>query len=209
MSVRALQTESAHLGPEAMRVELANLPACEPDGRHWFWHGEQILTLLEQHQPHVCVELGTYKGGSAIATARLIRQWGGHLVCIDLWDGAVSVDECVENIRRAGVMDNVTVVRKDSHLAAQHWRHSEWSLPIDYLYVDADHSTDGCFRDLELWWPNLRAGGLIAGDDYDDPRWGVTAAWDRFEREYQQDFKRQATPGSDPACTRLIWGVKR
>ena len=29
-----------------MRPELLDLPACEPDGRNWFWHGEQILALL-------------------------------------------------------------------------------------------------------------------------------------------------------------------
>lgn len=37
-----------------------------------------------------------------------------------------------------------------------------WVGAIDYLYIDADHSVEGCTLDLELWWPFLKVGGLIA-----------------------------------------------
>jgi hypothetical protein len=64
--------------------------------------------------------------------------------------------------------------------------------------------------DLETWWPFLKVGGLIAGDDYDDidgiPELGVTAAWDAFEVTHNQVFHRTPTPGFGG---RLIWGVKR
>ena len=49
--------------------------------------------------------------------------------------------------------------------AAQHW-----SQPIDFLYIDADHSAAGVLADLHAWVPHVRSGGLIAGDDYDHPR---------------------------------------
>ena len=187
-----------------MRAELENLPACEPDGRNWFWHGEQILALLDVHKPKVCVELGTYKGGSAIAVGRVVRKWHGAVHCFDTWDGDVSMGECWQNIQEAGLTEVITIQRSRTDRAAERWHGL-----IDYLYVDADHSYEGCLSDLELWWPHLRVGGLIAGDDYDDPRWDVTRAWDIFELACGQKFHRQATPGSDPACTRLIWGVKR
>jgi len=122
-----------------------------------------------------------------------------------VWSDLVSREECEANVAAAG-LTNVTLVRMSSTEAARAW---SWSKPVDYLYVDADHSYEGCLSDLRLWWPHLKTGGLIAGDDYDDPRWGVTQAWDQFELEKKQTFSRRATPGSDPACTRLIWGVKQ
>jgi cephalosporin hydroxylase len=188
-----------------IRMEMQGLPACEPDGRHWFWHGEQVLALLDVHRPKVCVELGTHRGGSAIAVARLVRQWGGMVYGIDRWTDDVRIEHCQRNIREAGVADSIILTQMDSVRASMHWPAER---PIDYLYIDADHSHEGCLADLRVWWRFLRRGGLIAGDDYDDPRWGVTPAWDEFEKEIGQTFERKATPGSDPACTRLIWGIK-
>ena len=34
------------------------------------------------------------------------------------------------------------------------------------MYVDALHDRVGVLRDLEAWWPKLRAGGVMAGHDY-------------------------------------------
>jgi len=198
------------------RPELAQLPEAWPGQPSWFWHGEHILELLEVHRPITCVELGSWRGGSAIPTARLVRQWGGTVTCVDAWNmGAgeplwyrelnVTLGECAKNVVAAGVSASVRFIQAGTLDAARHWKGSL----IDYLYVDADHSYEGCKADLVAWWPHLRVGGLIAGDDYDDPRHGVTRAWDEFEVEYGQQFEKASTLGTDPECTRLIWGVKR
>jgi hypothetical protein len=36
------------------------------------------------------------------------------------------------------------------------------------VYIDANHDHDSVRRDLELWTPKVRAGGLIADHDYID-----------------------------------------
>jgi predicted O-methyltransferase YrrM len=57
-----------------------------------------------------------------------------------------------------------------------------WSEPIDFLYIDADHSYDGVTADLEAWVPHVKPGGLIVGDDYGNAIYpGVKRAWDEFE----------------------------
>jgi hypothetical protein len=37
---------------------------------------------------------------------------------------------------------------------------------LDYVYVDARHDFCGCLSDIELFWPKLRGGGVMAGHDY-------------------------------------------
>jgi predicted O-methyltransferase YrrM len=187
-----------------VRPELENLP--QPN---WFWHGEAILGLLDEYRPKRCVELGTNRGCSAIATVRVIQQWGGHLTCIDTWEtenhgAAISMAECQRNIDEAGVGDNVTLRRgRIDVLAADLWQ------GFDYLYIDADHTFDSVTSDLENWWPHVLVGGLVAGDDYDDPadpvNKNVTRAWDAFELRHEQAFVRVVTGVQG----RLIWGIKR
>ena len=193
-----------------MRQELLDLP--QPN---WFHHGERILALLDEHQPRVCVELGTNKGCSALAIARTIQTWGGELTCIDLWellpwDERTTLAECRTNL--AGV-DNIVLIQAHTFEVARFY-----PPIVDFLYVDADHSREGCYRDLVSWWPALRSGALLAGDDYDDPHGnsalGVSAAWDVFERDYKQKFAREKSENplgcSCYRCkdARLIWGTK-
>ncbi len=37
---------------------------------------------------------------------------------------------------------------------------------IDYLHIDADHSTSGVMRDLKFFWPHLSASSVITFHDY-------------------------------------------
>lgn len=39
---------------------------------------------------------------------------------------------------------------------------------FDFIFVDADHTYDGCFRDLNIWWDKLRWWGVLAIHDYCD-----------------------------------------
>lgn len=54
---------------------------------------------------------------------------------------------------------------------------------FDWIYVDASHFYDDVKVDLGAFWPKLKRGGFIAGDDYDRRGiWehGVTRAVDEF-----------------------------
>jgi hypothetical protein len=37
---------------------------------------------------------------------------------------------------------------------------------FDLIYIDADHSYEGCKKDLEAWWPKVKKGKYFTGDDY-------------------------------------------
>lgn len=37
---------------------------------------------------------------------------------------------------------------------------------LDFLYVDADHAYESVKRDIELWYPKVKIGGIMGGHDY-------------------------------------------
>jgi len=200
----------AHLRP-AHHAVLKHLP------QGWLHHGAQLLDLLHAHQPRRCVELGTWRGASAIAFAHELRTWGGVLTCVDTWMGAVAyggtvvgapqmIFECATNLVATGVAPSVRLVASLTTAAAAAWQDG----PIDFLYVDADHSYESTSADLESWWPHVRVGGLVAGDDYDNHMYpGVKLAWDEFEQEHAQQFAHVETPNTDPAGMKLVFGFKK
>lgn len=56
---------------------------------------------------------------------------------------------------------------------------------LDWIYVDGDHSYEGCLRDLNNALSKVKKGGMILGDDYGWPgsKWnkpGVTQAVNEF-----------------------------
>lgn len=182
----------------------------------WFNHGPKVLELIEQYRPKVCVELGTWQGASAIPVARSIARWGGTLTCVDTWAGHLNDDggseagqpplmliTCARAMIDAG-LSNVRLIPAMTVEAAKYWRE-----PIDFLYVDADHSYDGVMRDLEAWVPHVKSGGLIVGDDYAHPRYpGVKEAWDEFELMHDLRLRGYQSDPPRPDGVQLIYGVK-
>ncbi len=39
---------------------------------------------------------------------------------------------------------------------------------LDFIFIDGDHCSEAVRKDMELWIPKVRAGGLVIGDDW----WG-------------------------------------
>lgn len=184
-----------------MHPALENLPGPE----RWFHHGDEVLLRIEQQRPTEVVELGTLRGASAIAIARVIQPWGGHVTTMD-------IDEYMIGQARVNVMahkmdDQITVwLSKSADAASERWPKGKL---IDCLYIDADHEESSVLEDLESWWPHLRVGALVMGDDYDNPMFpGVTTAWDKWEAQGHPLSRGQYNPNSVPPNARLIYGWK-
>lgn len=84
----------------------------------------------------------------------------------------------IEARNKVAEFDGARVMRMDTIEA------SEVVPDVDLVFIDADHSTEGCTRDIRAWWPKVMPGGWMGGHDYanPDPRFafGVTEAVDRF-----------------------------
>jgi hypothetical protein len=69
-----------------------------------------------------------------------------------------------------------TYIRNKSEAVANKFSDSE----IDILYVDGDHSYESVSRDLELYHPKIKEGGVLGGHDYGKAHPETIKAVDEF-----------------------------
>lgn len=88
--------------------------------------------------------------------------------------------------------DNVTIHRMTSKEFFEQFKH--YPEKLDWIYVDGDHSYEGCLYDLEQSRNAVVSGGRIFGDDYrwteQNGKFGVTRAVDEFVSKYNYTIKR-------------------
>ncbi len=51
---------------------------------------------------------------------------------------------------------------------------------LDFVYIDGNHEKEYVTKDLELYWPKLKVGGLMAGHDFGEKWQGVIDAVNEF-----------------------------
>lgn len=139
-----------------------------------------LFGLVHAMRPAVCVEIGSARGRSTCFIGIALKRLGsGHLYAIDPhestdWTDAEAADTYAElgrNLRASGIDDRVTIIRKYSPDAAK-----EWTLPIDLLFIDGDHSYAGVKEDWDLFAPHVKEFGLVVFHDTcwdraSDPDW--------------------------------------
>lgn len=63
---------------------------------------------------------------------------------------------------------------------------------FDWIYIDADHTYEGCEADLRLYLPKMKKGGIMIADDYCDESvnyYGVKRAVDEFCLRHGFEFE--------------------
>jgi predicted O-methyltransferase YrrM len=80
------------------------------------------------------------------------------------------------NMKHEGLDDRVLPVWNFTRWGSRMLAH--WGVVADLIYVDAAHDEEFVWADLNDYWPLLRRGGVMFGDDLTYP--GVAAALGRF-----------------------------
>jgi hypothetical protein len=155
---------------------------------------QDLIRLLQQRDPPAAVaEIGVEKGW--FTEELLVGLPGARVLAVDPWeyqsqgyrDGCNLEQAAQEKLyqacltRLAPFGDRVTIDRAYSHDAAV--RVPDASL--DLAYIDANHSYDAVCRDLQLWFPKVKPGKILAGHDYQPGSrecMGVIPAVDEFVR---------------------------
>jgi len=149
----------------------------EVDGRHWFAgvdiYSEQVRRAQDGA---VFVELGAWKGRSTSFMGVEIHNSNKRIkfYAVDHWRGSDETAHCEDPDVRAErlfeafegniapVKDYVECLRGDSADSAKHFADGS----VDFVYVDASHEYKDVTKDLDAWWPKLKSGAVLAGDDW-------------------------------------------
>lgn len=160
-----------------------------------------MAALILAVRPRLIIEVGSWKGGSAIQMASVLRRrgWGCRtkLICCDTWLGT-STDlksgrltlqngyptvyrEFMHNVIQAGVSSIVIPIPAPANIGSKFLSHlmdREAMPPADLIFVDGNHDYDDVAADVRNFFPLLSPGGLMFGDDYGWP--GVKKAVNEF-----------------------------
>jgi predicted O-methyltransferase YrrM len=128
-------------------------------------HSQAEATLLKRYASDAAtiVELGVAEGGSA-AELRSVMSPSGHLCLVDPYEpGRLGLSMAWIVARRTvGSVPNgrLSWLRARSDEAV-----TSWDEPIDFLFIDADHSYERANSDWRLWTPFVRSDGHVALHD--------------------------------------------
>jgi predicted O-methyltransferase YrrM len=128
------------------------------------------------------VEIGSWKGKSTYCLAKGLKQ--GRVIAIDPFDatgeegseyGRVKGDgDLVQQFRRN--LDRDGLLRKIDIKVGRSREFADQIEDMDFLFIDGDHSIEGCRYDFEAFAQHVKPGGLLAFHDYhpDRPELGPT-----------------------------------
>jgi predicted O-methyltransferase YrrM len=138
------------------------------------------------------LEIGVFAGRSAAFLASKIKERGLKMefIAVDHFIGSPEhqawlseplaknpnylYEMTVENMQKCDVADYVKVVKCDSVEFSKQFADEQF----DFIFVDGGHEYESAKADIEAWYPKLKVGGVMAGDDY-HPVWeGVMRAVD-------------------------------
>lgn len=131
-----------------------------------------LVRRVQAAQPRVIVEIGTQLGGTLYMWCRTNPQ-AELIVSIDLPAGEFGGGYLPQRgkMYQTFVTDRPTtelaLLRCNSHAPSTVTTLQRLlaGRPIDFLYIDGDHTYEGVRRDYELYAPLVRPGGLIAFHD--------------------------------------------
>ena len=164
---------------------------------------EILQDIVKRTKPTVIVEIGSWLGWSAVGMAAQMKanDTEGAIICIDTWMGSVDHWNTIINdyqnspIKRlngyptfyynflanmvyAGLQNTVIPVAYPStqaaHIVGPQLKKN--NIDIDLIFLDGSHLAQDVYTDCISYYPFLKSGGMIFGDDWQitDVRTAIT-----------------------------------
>lgn len=145
------------------------------------WRWSAVEKLLAGRKPKLGAEIGVKEG--RFISYLLERHPQLTMYAVDPWEPQPGSNEdylqwdfnrIYESYKTATsrFTDRVIEIREYSETAASKVRDES----LDFVFIDAQHDYESVKRDIELWTPKVKSGGLISGHDHDSKFPGVVAA---------------------------------
>lgn len=182
----------------------------------WFSHFDSYKSFVDSFpNGSVFVEIGTFMGKSTCCMAELIKNSGKNIkfYTIDTFLGSEGEEWHTDIIKQ--LSENSTDLYHQFLYYAKSCQVNEYVIPIvsssvkasmffgneslDLIFIDGGHTYSEVLKDIESWYPKLKKGGIISGDDY--------GTWEGVTNAVNEYFKNQsieiATEGSLWKCKKF------
>jgi cephalosporin hydroxylase len=161
-------------------VDARSLAAAAVHQHYAIQQEEELAQAIEMAQwldPKVIVEIGCDAGGTLWAWKQVARTVYGVTLPVSP-PGQGLFPQGVHPLETHGAR----VWLGDSHdAAARHWLNAQLAgRPVDFLFIDGDHTVEGVMADYRTYGHLVRPGGIIALDDVANPDLDVHVAWERI-----------------------------
>lgn len=189
-----------------------------PPQKGWYSDHPVFEQIIAERRPRQLLEVGSLLGGSAVHIGQLLKKHGvdGALTCVDTFLGSCEhylkgrglwrrmlasgrynfFDEFLGNVEQGGVSDVVTPFVQTSANAARLFK--QIGVKFDFIYLDASHEYADVLADLRAWYPLLAPGGVLVGDDFEDPWYEIIRAVMEFAEEIHHPLQTSRAFASSP-----------
>jgi len=152
------------------------------------WNGNSKIfnVLIDDLKPSTIIEVGSWKGMSAINMASLCKNNNikTTIYCVDTWLGAIEFwtyangderdtkqkngypqvyYEFLSNVVNENYQDYIIPVTLPSNTASKYFKY--FNIKADLIYIDGSHEYDDVISDITNYYELLNDGGIIFGDD--------------------------------------------
>lgn len=154
------------------------------------WNGTAniFVDLISELRPNIIVEVGTWKGQSAITMGNSIQklELSSKIYCIDTWLGAIEFltelkdtpernlllkngypqiyYQFLSNVIHTGLTDIIIPIPNTSYIGYRYLLYH--NIIPDLVYIDASHEEFDVYQDLQNYYSILSPNGVIFGDDF-------------------------------------------
>lgn len=180
--------------------------------------------IVSQLPPDPCVvEVGCWHGRSTacLAVELINHKQTFELWAVDHWLGCnepfyyqnIILDELAEDQpykiflkNMEPVIDQLNIIRDTSvRTSKQFENHS-----LDLVILDDDHLKEAVEHSIMAWWPKIKPGGILCGDDHDINYPGVLNAVRYIFGNAEQDYQVFTNSGWAASLDhRGVWAVQK
>lgn len=156
---------------------------------------DELFLLIKDHltnkptpNPQI-VEIGCWTGLSTLLLANAVDKFNGKVTAIDWFQGSENTNldfagkyfniKAIfnENIKQFPFGKRISVIDAKSEDACKSFADES----LDVVFLDADHRYIHIKKDIEIWLPKLKKGGLLCGHDCEIVLTnGIETLYDKF-----------------------------
>jgi methyltransferase family protein len=189
----------------------------------WGSNAPIFLKLITQKQPTRIIEVGSWKGASAIHMAECCAALSlqTEIICVDTWLGALEMwtdmadstrygslkrnygyptlyYQFLANVIKSGNAERIIPFPQTSIIAARALK--KWGITADIIYIDGSHDEIDVTMDIEAYTQILNQDGIMFGDDWstwESVKRGVKASGIKFDVYEERWWVKKAAEIND------------